>query len=62
LERPEFEPRSDDGLSSALDRDALLPLLSAVISDFPTLPREVKNPQGRRFAGWESDPGGFREN
>jgi hypothetical protein len=31
---PRFEPRSGDGLSSALDRDALLPLLSAVISDF----------------------------
>lgn len=31
---PGFESRLDRGLSSSLDRDALVPLLSAIISEF----------------------------
>jgi hypothetical protein len=58
---PKFESRSDDGLSSALDRDALLPLLSAVISDFsdpapggeksPRLPFRRMGIRSRRLSG-----------
>jgi hypothetical protein len=58
---PRFEPRLDDRLSSALDRDALLPLLSAVISDFsdpapggeksPRLPFRRMGIRSRRLSG-----------
>jgi hypothetical protein len=57
---PRFEPRLDDRLSSALDRDALLPLLSAVTSDFfrPSLGRR-KIPKSAVSPDWNPVPAAF---
>jgi len=49
---PRFESGPDNGSRSALDRDALLPLLSAVISDFSDPARggePPRRPQSRRI-------------